>query len=151
MTFNSAIPQPTDNISTSQSQLLSNNAFLGNTSGNLDTGFYKLPNGLILNWGAIPFTTSGNKQQSFAQPYSTRCYSLQFSVGFTSADNAAKWYTGIVSGVITNTPGAVCVDTSAIAAGNSQPLDLSTAKFRVNTSVPGAYGTPVIYWWAIGK
>lgn len=141
MVYTTNIPQSTDLISNSQAQILGNFQFLGSTTGNVTPGFYKFPNGLILQWGSIIFNTSGNKSQNYAVAFTTQVFNLQFSLGWTSAGNAAAYYTGIVAGVITNPPGAVVVD-------NSAGLSLTQAKFRVSQNV--ATENPVILWSAIG-
>lgn len=51
MVYTTNIPQPNDRISDSQGQILANFQFLGSTLGNTANGFYKLPNGMILQWG----------------------------------------------------------------------------------------------------
>lgn len=85
MTFNANIPQSTDLISNSQSDLLANNQFLGSVAGNATNGFYNLPNGLILQWGVSTGNTSGTKTVSFNVPYTTACYNVQFSLAFDSS------------------------------------------------------------------
>ena len=51
MVYTTNIPQANDQISNSQAQILGNFQFLGDTTGNTANGFYKLPNGLIVQWG----------------------------------------------------------------------------------------------------
>lgn len=50
-TFLPNIPSAPDLLSSSQSQIQENFQFLGDTTGNAVSGFYKLPNGLIFQWG----------------------------------------------------------------------------------------------------
>ena len=49
------IPAANDNISTSQPQIQANFQFLGDTTGNL-LGYYRLPNGITIQWGISPQT-----------------------------------------------------------------------------------------------
>lgn len=81
MAYQTNIPQATDLISASQSAILGNFQFLGDTTGNVANGFYKLPNGLIINWGEITtiktgLGIAGSNSVTFAQIYSTAVYSV---------------------------------------------------------------------------
>ena len=130
MVYTTNIPQATDLISNSQAQILANFQFLGDTTGNVTPGFYKLPNGLIIQWGSILVNSVGNKQQSYAVAFTTQVFSLTFSLAFTSGADSLAFGT------------AVCVD-------NNGALSLSTAKFR-NASAPPVGDNPTLYWVAIG-
>jgi len=77
MTFNAKIPQATDLISNSQASLLSNNQFLGSTTGNTANGYYKLPNGLIMQWNFIAPTNSATVTVSFPTAFASAVYSVQ--------------------------------------------------------------------------
>lgn len=133
MVYTTNIPQANDLISNSQSQILGNFQYLGDTTGNItNPGYYKLPNGLVLNWGRIDVTTAGNKTQSYAQAYTSAVYSLQFSLAYASA------------GDIRDIPIVVCIDSTA-----NIPLSLSTAKFRVSNATTLG-NTLYIFWYAIG-
>ena len=83
-TFNNIIPQPNDNISTSQAQILGNFQFLGDTTGNTvspNPGFYKLPNGLIMQWGLISVSNATpGTPISFATNFSVGIYSIQMTI-----------------------------------------------------------------------
>ena len=132
MTFNAAIPAGSDNVSTSQGVLLSNNQFLANTTGNVvDPGFYKLPNGIIIQWGNFQITSNGNKSENYAVAFTTAVFSLQFSLAFDSAGAALAAGTN------------VCIDFS------STPLSKTAAKFRVANN-PDAAHKPTLFWYAIG-
>jgi len=134
MSFDTTQPQPTQNISSGQATILSNFQYLGSTTGNTNpTGYYKLPNGLIVNWGRIDITTVGNKTQSYAQAYTTIVYNLQFSLGYVSA------------GDVRDIPLVCCIDTNA-----NIPLSLTTAKFRCSDA-PSGGNTLYLWWVAIGK
>lgn len=77
MTFFPNAPAPSDNVSTSQGQLQSNNQFLGNTAGNSiivtgdPVGYYHFPNGILLQWGA--------KTNQSANPTRTVTFGVAFS------------------------------------------------------------------------
>jgi hypothetical protein len=85
MTFNANIPLATDLISNSQADLYANNQFLGSTTGNATNGYYKLPNGAIIQWGVSTGNTSGVKTVSFPISFATACYNVQFSLAFDSS------------------------------------------------------------------
>jgi len=125
MVYTTNIPQSTDLISNSQAQILANFQFLGDTTGNAAAGYYKLPNGLIVNWGNVSFTTSGTKTINYAQAYTTTVYCVQFSLSFASSGSIVP----------------VCIDST------TTPASLSSAKFRVNSAPPA---TGIIYMFAIG-
>jgi hypothetical protein len=83
MTFYPNAPAPTDNVSTSQGQLQSNNQFLSSTAGNSvittgdPTGYYHLPNGLIIQWGAKTNQSSTTTRTvTFPVAYSADPYSI---------------------------------------------------------------------------
>jgi hypothetical protein len=94
MTFLNNIPQPTDFLSSAQADLLANNQFLGDTttrsgvtSGISTGGYYKLPNGLyiqyfkttsVANNSSVPFLT--------AFPNAVISIHLQAITGSTSTD-----------------------------------------------------------------
>lgn len=129
MTWNNTQPSSTQLISAGQGTILNNFQFLGNTAGNAANGFYKLPNGLILNWGtgSVPNDSTG-LEVSFAQAYTSDVYGifLQF-IKNTSTGQSGSVRTLFVK------PGAT----------------LTTAGFTalmVSTSTPED-----IYWFAIGK
>lgn len=134
MTWNNTQPSPTQLVSQGQGTILNNMQFLGSTTGNAANGYYKLPNGLILNWGRISVTTSGTKSQSYPQAYTTAVYNVQFSLGYKSAGD-------LISPTVINP----CIDTSSL------PLSLSSVSIRVN-AVPTtpSVDTLYIYWFAIG-
>lgn len=127
MGFNANIPLANELISNSQGDLFNNNQFLGSTAGNSANGYYKLPNGLIINWGTLAFTTAGTKTISYQQAYSSVVYVVEFSLSFSSSGNIVP----------------VCIDAT------TTPASLASAKFRVNTNVTGG-DTGTIFMVAIG-
>jgi hypothetical protein len=133
MTWNSTQPLPTQLISQGQATILNNFAFLGSTTGNVTPGFYKLPNGLILQWGTISMNAAGNKSQTYPVAFSTIVYHLSYSLAFDSAAVALTFNAAV----------GVCVDR------NGGTLSLTSAVFRQSANPPGA--TPTLYWFAIGK
>ena len=129
MTWNNTQPSPTQLISAGQGTILNNFQFLGNTAGNAANGFYKLPNGLILNWGtgSVPNDSTG-LVVSFAQAYTSDVYGIFLQlIRNTSTGQSGSTRTLYVK------PGAT----------------LTTAGFTalvVSTTTPED-----IYWFAIGK
>jgi hypothetical protein len=94
MTFNAQIPQPNNLISNSQSDILQNFQFLGSTTGNTFPGFYKFPNGLILQWGDTGVLTAGTVLLTYAQlgmlTFTSTCFFvipviLSTTIGHTAA------------------------------------------------------------------
>ncbi len=127
MTFNANIPQPTDLISNSQSDLLANNQFLGNTTGAVANGYYKLPNGLIIQWGSATVSNgSPGTSISFNTPFATAVYSIQMTI----QKNTSTGQGGSARSAFVN-PG-------------SETTTAFTAKL-----VSGDATNPV-YWFAIG-
>lgn len=125
MAYTTNIPQPNDNISTSQDQILKNFQFLGDTTGTVP-GYYKLPNGLIIQWGNQTFTTSGTKTVNLSTPFLTQVYSVTFSLAFLSSGSIVP----------------VCLD-------NTVAANPALFKFRVNASPP-VLDPGQFYWIAIG-
>lgn len=129
MTWNNNQPSPTQFISAGQGTLLNNFQFLGNTAGNLANGFYKLPNGLIINWGtgSVPNTSTG-LPIVFTQSFATDVYGiwLQF-IKNTSTGQGGSTRTAYVK------PGGTLTTSgfTALIVSSSTPED--------------------IYWFAIGK
>jgi hypothetical protein len=78
MTFNGQIPLSTDLISNSQTALLANNQFLANAAGNDEDGYYKLPNGLIFQWG-LEENVMDNSTIGFNINFAT-CYSVVLTI-----------------------------------------------------------------------
>src|SRR3990167_975251 len=75
--WNSTQPLPGQNISSGQGTILNNFQFLGESAGNSANGYYKLPNGLILNWGNISLVnTTAGTIVTFAQAYVGVPYSI---------------------------------------------------------------------------
>jgi hypothetical protein len=127
MVYTTNIPLANDLISNSQAQILGNFQFMGSTTGNVASpGFYRFPNGLIIQWGHIAFTTSGTKTGTFAVAFTAACFNVTFSVAYDSSATAVV---------------PICIDRT------TTPASLVDAKFRVNAS-PAAPGD--IYWIAIG-
>ena len=130
MTWTAGIPLGTDNISTSQSQLLGNINFLSSTAGNNAEGYYILPNGLILQWGnySAPggHVTSGSVSVSFPTEFSSSVYSIQITLQASSS----------------YTPGQYFVDKTS--APNMTRFYLDWANFSSSSS------SYIFYWFAIG-
>lgn len=106
MTFFPNAPAPSDNISVSQGQLQSNNQFLANTAGNLSlNGYYKLPNGLIMQWGSTSSTSAGTVIIGYNQAYVSAPYSIQVTRGRPTGNfpSDLKFDYWLDTGVITNT------------------------------------------------
>lgn len=89
MSFDGTQPQPTQNISSGQATILNNFAFLANTAGNSTTGYYKFPNGLIMQWGSILNVTSGNQSQNFPTTFPNNCFNVQLTASNDSS--GTKW------------------------------------------------------------
>lgn len=132
MTWNNSEPSPTQNISSGQATILNNFQFLGNSVGNVTPGYYKFPNGLIIQWGSILMDTSGNKNQAYAIPFTTQVFHLSYSLAFNSSAEALTFNAGVGN----------CVDK------NSGTLSLTSAVIRMSTNAPGEQ--PTAYWVAIG-
>ncbi len=124
MVYTTNIPQANDLISNSQAQILGNFQFLGDTTGNLVLGFYKLPNGLIMNWGETSISGATSRNISFASAYTTAVYSIQV--------------TRIAARPSTNTPNGNYI----------QDTSITTSGFRIVNDDGIASG---FYWFAIGK
>lgn len=86
MVYTTNIPLATDLISNSQAQILGNFQFLGDTTGLTTNGFYKFPNGLIVQWGiwtgaaainGVAVTYAGNFAGCIAFPNNTLSLILQ--------------------------------------------------------------------------
>jgi hypothetical protein len=123
MSFLPNIPQPSDNISVSQGNILTNFQYLGATTGNIALGYYKLPNGLIIQWGQTTISSATSRVISFSQTYSTSVFSIQV--------------TRIAARPSTNTPnGNYIQDTSITNSG-----------FRIVNDDGISSG---FYWFAIG-
>ena len=82
-TFLPNIPAASDLISSSQAQIQENFQYLGDTSGNVSTGGYRLPNGLIINWrnqGPAGWSASGieflSPNQTFLIPYTSSIFAI---------------------------------------------------------------------------
>ena len=131
MTWNSTQPLPTQLISQGQATILNNFAFLGNTTGNKTPGYYKLPNGLILQWGSFLITNAGTNTQNYAIAFTTALYNLQFSLSYASSTYSVA------------AAGQICIDKT-----NASPL--TRAKFNVNQDPPAVIQQPILYWFAIG-
>jgi len=129
MTFNASIPQSTDNISTSQGQLLTNNQFLGSTAGRTANGFYIMPNGLIFNWGLANVSNgSSGTDITFNQAYTNSAN--VFNIQLTIVKNTSTGQGGSTRSIFVN------------------PGSITTTKF---TAKLVSSDTPLpVYWFAIG-
>lgn len=132
MTWNSTQPLPTQLISQGQATILNNFAFLGSTTGNVTPGYYKLPNGIIVQWGSFTITSAATNSQNYAIAFPTVLYNLQFSLSYDS------------SAYSVTAAGQICIDKT-----NATPL--TVAKFKVNASPPAPVQEPILYWFAIGR
>lgn len=81
------IPASNDNISTSQPQIQGNFQFLGDTTGNL-LGYYKLPNGLTIQWGITGNTI--NPGLSAEIPFNIAFSSIAYFVVLTEVKNSTS-------------------------------------------------------------
>ncbi len=89
MAYTNNIPAANDNISTSQSQIQGNFQFLADTTGNVQNpGFYKLPNGICIQWGTEFAVASGNQSKTFPIAYTTT-YMVQISE--INNSSGTKW------------------------------------------------------------
>lgn len=116
MSFLPNIPAAGDNISVSQGNLQSNFQYLGNTTGSTANGYYKLPNGLIVQWGrwtgsstinGVAVTFAGNFVGCIAFP--TNCFSLILQPVKTSTVPHAFFLSG---SSVTKTGFTVSTDTT---------------------------------------
>lgn len=101
-TFLPNIPAATDLISSSQSEIQENFQFLGDTAGNAVSGYYKLPNGLILNWGnqgPAGWSASGSDFLSPAQTFSLAFTTSIYAVYLTPRIDDATSKRFVVDGV----------------------------------------------------
>jgi len=102
--------------------------FLGSTTGNAANGYYKLPNGLIMNWGtgSVPNTAVG-LPITFNQAYSTVVYGifLQILKNTSTGQGGATRTAYVKPGASLTTSGF-----TALLVSSDTPLD--------------------IYWFAIG-
>lgn len=122
MAYQTNIPQATDLISASQSAILGNFQFLGDTTGNVSNGFYKFPNGLIIQWGNFVNIPDG-QVVSFNTPFITACFNVQVTIVKDSGSAADYAY---VKSIATTTTAQFVLRTN----GNNLPYD--------------------IYWFAVG-
>lgn len=123
MSFLPNIPQPGDNISVSQGNILSNFQYLGTTTGNTTSGYYKLPNGLIIQWGQTSISGATSRNISFSQVYVSAVYSIQV--------------TRIAARPSVNTPNGNYI----------QDTSITTSGFRIVNDDGIASG---FYWFSIG-
>lgn len=79
MVYTTNIPQATDLISNSQAQILGNFQFLGATAGNLANGYYRFPNGLIMQWGVV-VNAPDDTAVAFNVAFVTACHNVQLTV-----------------------------------------------------------------------
>lgn len=94
MGFLSNIPLANELISASQANILQNFSFLGDMTGNASTGYYKLPNGLILQWGnyiVTGGTTSGQPTITFPTPFISACYVVDMFLQISSSNDGGKY------------------------------------------------------------
>lgn len=98
MVFNKNIPLATDLISNSQADLFNNNQFLGDSTGNAvivtgdPVGYYRLPNGLLIQWGAKTNQSAApTRTVTFAIAFSAPPYSIQATPQRDTADPGATF------------------------------------------------------------
>lgn len=123
MVYTKNIPLSTDKISDSQSQILGNFQFMGDTTGAIANGYYRLPNGLIMQWGQTSASSATSRVISFAVAYGSLPYSIQV--------------TRIAARPSANTPNGNFI----------QDTSISTSGFRIvnDDGISSAF-----YWFAIG-
>jgi hypothetical protein len=125
MPFLNTIPQPNDNISSSQPQLLGNNGFLGSTAGNMSDGYYKFPNGITMQWGSKVKNSNATR-------------SVTFPIAFGSSP-APPW-------TIQVTP----FGKTTISKANSWVAD-DIAPTNVGFTIVNGSGESIgFYWFAVG-
>lgn len=132
MAYQSNIPQATDLISSSQSDILGNFQYLGDTTGNVANGYYKLPNGIIIQWGSIVMpkvgSASGQLAVSFNLAYSSAAevFNIQFSPYAKSSAQVPK----------------LCLDLVT-------PITSTGFQIRYSSNTLVDDGT--IFWFSVGK
>jgi hypothetical protein len=130
MVYTNNIPQPADNISTSQQQILGNFQFLADTAGNTalgNPGYYIFPNGLKIQYATVsltaaPFTALGGGNFTltnpivFPVPFITEVKSVQISIIRNDTADKVQWIrTGTITLVNFN---IICNNTAANAFGS---------------------------------
>ncbi len=123
MSFLPNIPLPADNISVSQGNILSNFQYLGSTTGNATSGYYKLPNGLIVQWAQTTISSATSRVISFPLTYASAVYNIQV--------------TRIAARPSANTPNGNYI----------QDTSITTSGFRIVNDDGISSG---FYWFSIG-
>jgi hypothetical protein len=129
MVWNNSQPTPTQAISNGQSTILNNFQYLGNAAGNDTNGYYKLPNGLIIQWGGdvqMPTGSSGQPVVTFNTNFSSAWYSITMTVFTASSSNV----------------GLYCVDSGFSAS-------LTQFRYRFSDFTSGQ--RYIFMWMAIGE
>ena len=108
MTYTNNIPAAGDLISASQSQIQGNFQFLASTAGNSSNGYYRFPNGLIMQWGQ-ELAVVDNTEVAFPVTFTTAVYSVTTTVIKNSANAEDFAY---VKSVATTTVGSFFVKVS---------------------------------------
>ena len=123
MVYTTNIPQASDLISNSQAQILGNFQYMGDTTGNVVSGYYKLPNGLIMQWAQVSISGAPSRNISFNIPFPSAVYSIQV--------------TRIAARPSANVPNGNYI----------QDTSITTSGFRIVNDDGIASG---FYWFAIG-
>lgn len=104
MVYTNNIPQPSDNISTSQAQILGNFQFLADTStrsgivqGISSGGYYTLPNGLIIQYFLVS-SVADNDTVDFLASFTTAVIGIWIQ-GITGSTDERSLY--VVPGSVT--------------------------------------------------
>lgn len=122
MVYTTNIPQATDLISNSQAQILGNFQFLGSTAGNAATGYYYMPNGLLMQWGVSAALGVGNQVINFPVAFTTPYI---VTLGTSNDSSGTKW-----------------ISLNQTRGGGA----IHTTDFGVRVSTAGQD----LYWFAIG-
>ena len=115
MVYTNNIPQPGDNISTSQAQILGNFQFLADTStrsgivnGDSSGGYYTLPNGLIIQYFHVA-SVADNDTVDFLTTFTTSVIGIWIQ-GITGDTSTRSLY--VVPGSVTTSDFEIGASTS---------------------------------------
>jgi len=77
---------------------LCNKTYVDGTSSKTTSGYTKLPNGILIQWGVTPsIAIGGSLAITFSTPFSSACYSITVTPRFASATNSYSWSTNAPS------------------------------------------------------
>jgi hypothetical protein len=107
---------PTAAVGTATTQIASTAFAVGTNTVSGNNGFFKLPNGFIVNFGYVTGSTGGAQPVAFTQAFATKCYSITATSSVTQGtilvSNPASSLTGF-----TLTNGAAGANTCWMAIG----------------------------------